>query len=171
MYPKLPKRTALYRSNFKVVNEIANGELTAIQAVKHYRFQARSTVTNWMRKYNNFDWHNITPRSCSEHPNNLILELENENPLLKKQKKTLEKQASRKANFSKRNTTRSKVYLSIVQTWSGFRTSSFWIFNRHISSGILYPFTFDLILSREWPLNKKETAILGGLFLLYSSPT
>ena len=102
MYPKLPKRTALYRSNFKVVNEIANGELTAIQAVKHYRFQARSTVTNWMRKYNNFDWHNITPRSCSEHPNNLILELENENPLLKKQKKTLEKQASRKANFFKK---------------------------------------------------------------------
>ncbi len=45
-----------------------------------------------MRKYGTFDWQNKTPYIVSKSPEQRLLELEQENRLLKKQKKTLEKQ-------------------------------------------------------------------------------
>lgn len=86
-----------YSMSFKlqVVSAIENGELTASQAVNRYGIQARSTVTRWMRKYGTFDWQNKTPYTMSKSPEQRLLELEQENLLLKKQKKTLEKQIER----------------------------------------------------------------------------
>jgi transposase-like protein len=86
-----------YSMSFKlqIVQQIENGELTATQAVKQYGIQARSTVTTWMRKYGNFDWHNKTPYSMSRQktPQHRLLELEAENLLLKKQNQSLESRA------------------------------------------------------------------------------
>jgi len=85
-----------YSMSFKlqVVSQIENGELTATQVVNIYGIQSRSTVTRWMRKYGNFDWSNKTPYNMSKDmtPEQRLLELEQENRLLKKQKQTLEKQ-------------------------------------------------------------------------------
>ncbi|MBC8770640.1 helix-turn-helix domain-containing protein [Arenibacter sp. BSSL-BM3] len=92
MYIKRTQKDYSMSFKLKVVNEIENGELTATQAVKRYGIQARSTVTSWMRKYGNFDWHNKTPYTMSKTPEQRLLELEQENRLLKKQKRTLEKQ-------------------------------------------------------------------------------
>jgi transposase-like protein len=79
----------------QIVQQIENGELTATQAVKQYGIQARSTVTTWMLKYGNFDWHNKTPYSMSRQktPQQRLLELEAENLLLKKQNQSLESRA------------------------------------------------------------------------------
>ena len=85
-----------YSMSFKlqVVSQIENSELTATQVVNIYGIQSRSTVTRWMRKYGNFDWSNKTPYNMSKDmtPEQRLLELEQENRLLKKQKQTLEKQ-------------------------------------------------------------------------------
>lgn len=85
-----------YSMSFKlqVVSQIENGELTATQVVNIYGIQSRSTVTRWLRKYGNFDWSNKTPYNMSKDmtPEQRLLELEQENRLLKKQKQTLEKQ-------------------------------------------------------------------------------
>lgn len=94
MYVKRTQQDYSMSFKLEVVNEIENGELTATQAVKRYGIQARSTVTTWMRKYGNFDWHHKTPFSMSKQktPQQKFLELEAKNSLLKKQNKTLEKQ-------------------------------------------------------------------------------
>ena len=46
-----------YSLSFKlqVVQEIETGEISIVGALRKYGIQARSTVTNWMRKYGNFD--------------------------------------------------------------------------------------------------------------------
>jgi transposase-like protein len=85
-----------YTMSFKlqVVNEIENGTLTASQEIECYGIQARSTVSRWMCKYGNFDWHHKTPFSMAREKTSqqLLLELEADNLLLRKQNKTLERQ-------------------------------------------------------------------------------
>lgn len=93
-FPYVKRTQKDYSMSFKlqIVNSIENRELTAIQAVERYGIQSRSTVTKWLRKYGTFDWQNKTPYTVSKSPEQRLLELEQENRLLKKQKKTLEKQ-------------------------------------------------------------------------------
>ena len=83
-----------YSMSFKlqVVQEIERGELTPTGAKRKYGVQARSTVTNWLRKYGNFDWQNQTPSNMPKSPKQKLMELEQEVLLLKKQKAFLEKQ-------------------------------------------------------------------------------
>ena len=96
-FPYVKRTQKVYSMSFKLelVSAIENGELTATQAVERYCIQSRSTVTSWMRKYGTFDWQNKTPYTMSKSPEQRLLELEQENRLLKKQKNTLEKQVER----------------------------------------------------------------------------
>lgn len=96
-FPYVKRTQKDYSMSFKLelVCAIENGELTATQAVERYGIQSRSTVTKWVRKYGTFDWQNKTPYTMSKSPEQRLLELEQENRLLKKQKNTLEKQVER----------------------------------------------------------------------------
>jgi transposase-like protein len=86
-----------YTMSFKlhVVQEIERGELGIKAATRKYGIQAHSTVTNWLRKYGNFDWENQTPSYMPKSKDQKILELEQKIKLLEKQKAFLEHQAER----------------------------------------------------------------------------
>jgi len=93
-----------YSMSFKlrVVQEIENGELGIKAATRKYGIQAHSTVSNWLRKYGNFDWVNQTPSNMPKTQDQKLLELEQKVKLLEKQKAFLEKQvenADKKAVF------------------------------------------------------------------------
>lgn len=47
-----------YSMSFKlsVVRQIERGEMTYIEATKHYGIQSHSTVLNWLRKHSTMDW-------------------------------------------------------------------------------------------------------------------
>ena len=49
-----------YSISFKlsVVSEIERGEISVTGAQKKYGVQGDRTITNWLRKYGNFDWEN-----------------------------------------------------------------------------------------------------------------
>jgi len=83
-----------YSMSFKlqVVQEVERGELGIKSATRKYGIQAQSTVTNWLRKYGNFDWENQTPSNMPKTQEQKLLELEQKVKLLKKQKAFLEKQ-------------------------------------------------------------------------------
>jgi transposase len=92
---KYIKRTQKdYSMSFKlqVVQEVERGELGIKAATRKYGIQAHSTVTNWLRKYGNFDWENQTPSNMPKTQEQKLLELEQKVKLLKKQKAFLEKQ-------------------------------------------------------------------------------
>lgn len=84
-----------YSMSFKlqVVQEVESGELSRKGACRKYGIQASSTITQWLRKYGNFDWENKTPSSMPKTPEQRILELEQKVRLLEKQKNRLESEA------------------------------------------------------------------------------
>lgn len=84
-----------YSISFKlsVVSEIERGEISVTGAQKKYGVQGDRTITNWLRKYGNFDWENQTPSNMPKSKDQKILELEQKIKLLEKQKAFLEKQA------------------------------------------------------------------------------
>jgi transposase-like protein len=43
-----------------VVEQVEHGELTYLEAQKHYGIQGRSTVLNWLRKHGRMDWYNLS---------------------------------------------------------------------------------------------------------------
>lgn len=84
-----------YSLSFKlqVVQEVESGELGIKSTARKYGIQSHSTVTNWLRKYGNFDWENQSTRSMSKTPEQKLMELEQEVRLLEKKNATLSKQA------------------------------------------------------------------------------
>jgi len=83
-----------YSMSFKldVVREIERMEISVKGAQHKYGIQGNATVTQWLRKYGNFDWENQTPSHMPKSPEQKILELEQQVKLLEKQKAFLEKQ-------------------------------------------------------------------------------
>lgn len=83
-----------YSMSFKlhVVGEVERGELTIIGAARKYGVQNHSTVTNWLRKFGNFDWQTQTPSVMKKTPEQIIFELEQKVKLIEKQKNLLEQQ-------------------------------------------------------------------------------
>lgn len=83
-----------YSMSFKldVVREIERMEINIKGAQRKYGIQGNATVTQWLRKYGNFDWENQTPLNMPKSPEQKILELEQQVKLLEKQKAFLEKQ-------------------------------------------------------------------------------
>ena len=86
-----------YSLSFKlqVVQEIESGQLERLEACHKYGIQARSTITQWLRKYGTFDWENLSESTMSKTPEQKILELEAKVKLLEKQKARAEHLAER----------------------------------------------------------------------------
>lgn len=86
-----------YSISFKlqVVGEIESGQLERSEACHKYGIQARSTITQWLRKYGTFDWENLSQETVAKTPEQKILELEAKVKLLEKQKARAEHLAER----------------------------------------------------------------------------
>lgn len=86
-----------YSLSFKlqVVGEIESGQLNRLDACHKYGIQARSTITQWLRKYGTFDWENLSKETLAKTPEQKILELETKVKLLEKQKARAEHLAER----------------------------------------------------------------------------
>ena len=86
-----------YSLSFKlqVVQELEQGSLTRVQAMEKYGIQAGSTLRSWLKKYGTFDYQYTSFMMKSKTPEQRILELEQENSLLKKQKARAEHLADR----------------------------------------------------------------------------
>jgi len=86
-----------YSLSFKlqVVQEIESGQLDRLSAHLKYGIQARSTITQWLRKYGTFDWENLSVVTMSKTPEQKIIELEAKVKLLEKQKARAEHLAER----------------------------------------------------------------------------
>lgn len=54
-YVKRTQKDYSYAFKLSVVREVESGELGIKAASRKYGIQAHSTVTNWLRKYDNFD--------------------------------------------------------------------------------------------------------------------
>lgn len=86
-----------YSISFKlqVVGEIESGQLERSEACHKYGIQARSTITQWLRKYGTFDWENLSQETVAKTPEQKIIELEAKVKLLEKQKARAEHLAER----------------------------------------------------------------------------
>ena len=86
-----------YSMSFKlaVVKEVESGFFSVTGVARKYGIQGRSTVVNWLRKYDTFDWKNQTPSNIPKTNNQRIMELEAKVKLLEKQKALLEHQVER----------------------------------------------------------------------------
>lgn len=86
-----------YSLSFKlqVVEQIESGQLDRLNAHLKYGIQARSTITNWLRKYGTFDWENLSDNAVAKSPEQIIIELEAKVKLLEKQKARAEHLAER----------------------------------------------------------------------------
>jgi len=96
--PIYRKRTQKdYSLSFKlqVVEEIESGQLDRLEAHLKYGIQARSTITQWLRKYGTFDWENLSVVTLAKTPEQKIIELEAKVKLLEKQKARAEHLAER----------------------------------------------------------------------------
>lgn len=85
-----------YTLSFKlqVVREVEQGKISIRQATRKYGIQGNATVSQWLRKFGNFDWEYQTPSNMPKTPEQRILELEQKVKLLEKQKAFLEQQVS-----------------------------------------------------------------------------
>ncbi|WP_026978770.1 hypothetical protein [Flavobacterium tegetincola] len=86
-----------YSLSFKLqlVNDIESGRLNRLDAHLKFGIQARSTITQWLRKYGTFDWENLSITTMTKTPEQRITELEVQVKLLKKQKSRAEHLAER----------------------------------------------------------------------------
>ncbi len=91
-YVKRTQKDYSYAFKLSVVREVEIGQLGIKAAARKYGIQSHSTITNWLRKYGNFDWHNKTHMPLSKSPEQKLFELEQKVKLLEKQKASLEKQ-------------------------------------------------------------------------------
>ena len=101
-YVKRTQKDYSYAFKLSVVAEVERGELGIKAAARKYGIQSHSTVTNWLRKYGNFDWENKSSIKMPKSKDQKLYELQQQVKLLEKQKKELEKQvenADKKAIF------------------------------------------------------------------------
>jgi transposase-like protein len=94
-YVKRTQKDYSYAFKLSIVNEIENGELGIKATARKYGIQSHSTVTNWLRKYGNFDWVNKSTIQMPKSKDQKLLELEQKVLILEKQKKELERKAER----------------------------------------------------------------------------
>tara|TARA_B110000211_G_scaffold43028_1_gene44933 strand:- start:326 stop:760 length:435 start_codon:yes stop_codon:yes gene_type:complete len=92
-YVKRTQKDYSYAFKLSVIEEVESGELGIKAAARKYGIQSHSTVTNWLRKYGNFDWVNKSFQKMPKSKDQKLLEFEQKVRLLEKQKKELEKKA------------------------------------------------------------------------------
>ena len=83
-----------YSMSFKlsVVKEVEKGFISKGGAMRKYGIQGHGTITEWCRKYGNFDDYTIKSTRYMKTPEQRILELEQKLRLLERQNKFLEEQ-------------------------------------------------------------------------------
>lgn len=94
-YVKRTQRDYTMSFKLQVVQEIEQSGVGIKATARKYGIQSDSTVTNWLRKYGNFDWTNQSPYTMSKSKDQQLLELEQKVKLLEKQKSFLEHQIER----------------------------------------------------------------------------
>jgi transposase len=99
-YVKRTQKDYSYAFKLSVVREVESGELGITAAARKYGIQNSSTVTIWLRKHGNFDWQNQTPSNMPKSPKQKLLELEQENLLLKKKNARLMHELEQEDNKS-----------------------------------------------------------------------
>jgi transposase-like protein len=93
-YVKRTQKDYTMQFKLQVVREIEDGVFTVSQAQRNYGVQSRGTIVKWLEKYGNFDPHYKVKKKVMKTAEQRLLELEQENRLLKKQKLALEKELS-----------------------------------------------------------------------------
>lgn len=91
-YVKRTQKDYSQTLKLQIVAQIERGEISTRQAQRMHGIQARSTITQWLRKFGSFDWENQTPSYMPQSPEQKIMELEAKVKLLEKQKSFLESQ-------------------------------------------------------------------------------
>lgn len=91
-YVKRTQRDYSHTFKLAVVKEVETGQYGIKAVARKYGIQSHSTVTNWLKKYGNFDWENKTHLALPKTSEQKLLELEQKVKLLEKQKASLEKQ-------------------------------------------------------------------------------
>ena len=91
-YVKRTQKDYTMQLKLQIVREIEEGIFTVTQAQRNYGIQCRKTVVNWLEKYGNFDPHYKVKKTIMKTAEQRLLELEQENRLLKKQKAALEQE-------------------------------------------------------------------------------
>ena len=94
-YVKRTQKDYSYSFKLQIVQEIESGFLSRTQAMDKYGIQARSTITTWLKKYGNLDYHSLTHGIMKETPEQRILELEQKVKQLEKEKALAEHRADR----------------------------------------------------------------------------
>lgn len=91
-YVKRTQKDYTMQLKLQIVREIEEGIFTISQAQRNYGIQSRGTVVKWLEKYGNFDPHYKVKKTIMKTAEQRLLELEQENRLLKKQKAALEQE-------------------------------------------------------------------------------
>ena len=95
-YKKRTQKDYSLSLKLQIVQEIEQGFLTRTQARDKYGIQAKSTISEWLKKYGNFDYVYTNQKDyMSKTPEQRILELEQQVKLLEKQKSRAEHLAER----------------------------------------------------------------------------
>lgn len=94
-YVKRSQRDYSHSFKLGVVQQIEQGELRIQEAQLKYGIQGNATVSNWLRKFGSFDWHNqsCTPMTASTEQK--LMELEQKVKLLEREKARLEDRLAR----------------------------------------------------------------------------
>jgi len=94
-YIKRTQKDYSYAFKLQVVDEIERGELSPSQAKKKYGIQARSTISNWVKKFGKFDRRYELKTKKMKSPQQKLLELEQELKFERQKNKSLENQIER----------------------------------------------------------------------------
>ena len=94
-YVKRTQKDYSISFNLQVVAEIESGQLSRLEVHLKYGIQARSTITQWLRKYGTFDLEYQSVVTMAKIPEQKIIELEAKVKLLEKQKARAEHLAER----------------------------------------------------------------------------
>jgi transposase len=92
-YSKRTQKDYTMSLKLQIVRDIESGIISAGDAKLKYGIQGRATITEWLRKFGNFDWEYQTSSHMPKTPEQRIMELEAKVKLLEKQKARLENQA------------------------------------------------------------------------------
>lgn len=102
LYIKRTQRDYSLSFKLRVVREVDSGAIGVKAAARKYGIQGHGTITEWRRKYGNFDTDYQPLNPMAKSPNQKILELEQRVRLLEKEKALLEQEminATDKANI------------------------------------------------------------------------
>lgn len=66
-YVKRTQRDYTMSFKLSVVRQIERGEMTYIEATKHYGIQGQSTVRNWLLKHSSMDWSTLATSPKRRH--------------------------------------------------------------------------------------------------------